>query len=107
MNSTIINRAYYSAYSYAYLWLEENHNFKPKQKWEFDEDGESYITEHAQVRKKFEELKLYKISNRLFRIHELRKKADYSLFKTLTDGEIIESLEIMNYIFENLKFQKK
>ena len=50
VDSTIINRAYYSAYSYAYLWLVEKYGFKPKQKWEFEEKGENYISEHKQVR---------------------------------------------------------
>ena len=51
VNGTIINRAYYSAYSYALLWLEEEiSEFKIKQKWEYDENGEEYVSEHKQVR---------------------------------------------------------
>lgn len=65
VNGTIVNRAYYSAYSYALLWLEE-HEFKPKKKWEFKVEGEEYKTEHQQVRDALDELNYHKTSRKLF-----------------------------------------
>lgn len=104
VDSTIINRAYYSAYSYAYLWLEEKFNFKPKQKWEFNEEGEKYVTEHEQVRICLKEHEKKKIGRYLYNLHKLRKKADYSLFDPLNKKDIDESLYYMNAIFDGLEF---
>ena len=49
VNASIINRAYYSAYLYCELWLEDVKNFKIKHPWDF-EDYEERIGEHKQVR---------------------------------------------------------
>lgn len=105
VNSTIINRAYYSAYSYALLWLEER-GFKPKQKWEFEADREEYESEHRQVRNA---LKIYgkmNAHNNLYELHELRKKADYKLFNPLTEDDVKDSIKHMENIFEELEFKK-
>lgn len=104
VDSTIVNRAYYSAYSYAYIWLVEKHGFKPKEKWEFEEYGEKFITEHTQVRKELYKLDLHKISNYLYELSNLRKKADYQLFAPLTDEDIQKSVDYMNMIFDELNF---
>ena len=65
VDSTIINRAYYSAYSYALLWLEEEiSGFRLKQKWEYEAEGKEYVSEHRQVRDcliKYEKMKAIKI----------------------------------------------
>ncbi|MBQ6813753.1 MAG: hypothetical protein IJP12_03850 [Methanobrevibacter sp.] len=104
VDSTIINRAYYSAYSYVYLWLEEKFNFKPKQKWEFEERGENYISEHLQVRKSLMDHNKETSSGYLYELHGLRKKADYSLFSPITQKNINDSIEYMNNILDDLKF---
>ncbi len=106
VNGTIINRAYYSAYSYALLWLEE-HKFKPKQKWEYEEEGKEYRTEHRQVRDTLKRHKLEKASDELFELHKLRKKADYKLFIPLTEEDTIKAVRYMNNIFDELKFKDK
>lgn len=104
VNGTIINRAYYSAYSYAYLWLEEEDQFKPKQKWEFKKEGKEYISEHQQVRKALEDLDHYKTSEKLYQLHDLRKRADYELFNPLTEEDVNDAIKYMNEIFDELKF---
>ena len=75
VNGTIINRAYYSAYSYALLWLEEMHQFKPKQKWEYNEENEEYISEHRQVRNALKYYNKIETSRKLQYLHDLRKKS--------------------------------
>ena len=104
VNSTIISRAYYSAYSYTCLWLEDQHDFKFKQKWEFKEEGKEYISEHAQVRIKLEELNCFKVKDNLYELFKLREKADYSMNIPLTEKNIKESLYHMELIFNELKF---
>lgn len=106
VNSTIISRAYYSAYSYAYHWLEDQHDFKPKQKWEFEEEGKKYITEHTQVRAKLKSLNRLNVSTNLFELHDLRKKADYHMQIPLTEKDVEKALRHMNVIFKELKFRK-
>ena len=105
VNGTIVNRTYYSAYSYALLWLEE-HEFKPKKKWEFEVEGEEYKTEHQQVRDALDELNYHKTSRKLFQLHELRKRADYKMFNPLTDEDVADSIKYMNEIFDELKLKK-
>ncbi|MBQ2962193.1 hypothetical protein [Methanobrevibacter sp.] len=104
VNGTVINRAYYSAYSYALLWLEETEKFKPKQKWEFEEKGEKYVSEHQQVRNALKDHNKIKASRKLKDLHDLRKKADYKLSDPLTKNDLDESIEYMNVIFDELKF---
>ncbi len=106
VNGTIINRAYYSAYSYAHLWLEETHKFKPKQKWEFEEEEEEYISEHRQVRDALKDNKKIKASKKLKELHDLRKKADYDLFNPLTNNDLDKAMKNMNDIINELEFQK-
>ena len=104
VDGTIINRAYYSAYSYALLWLEEN-EFKLKKKWEYEEDGEEYISEHQQVRNALKDYEKIKASKKLQELHDLRKKADYKLFNPLTKKDLDKSIELMNDTFNELKFK--
>ena len=103
VDGTIINRAYYSAYSYALLWLEDN-KFKPKEKWEYEEEGEKYVSEHRQVRDCLRSLNKNKASNNLYRLHELRKKADYKLSNPLTEEDIKDAIKYMNSIIDELNF---
>lgn len=103
VDGTIINRAYYSAYSLAKLWLEDK-EFKLKGKWEFNEKGEDYITEHQQVKNALKSFKKKRASRNLYKLHELRKKADYKLFDQLTQEDINNAIKYMNNIFNELKF---
>ena len=105
VDGTIINRAYYSAYSYALLWLEEN-EFKLKKKWEYEYEGEEFITEHNQVRNALKNKRKFNASFKLLELHKLRKKADYKLLNPLTEEEIENSIKYMNDIFDDLKFEK-
>ena len=105
VNGTIVNRAYYSSYSYALLWLED-HKFRLKQKWEYEIEGEEYVTEHQQVRDALDDLKYHKTSNKLFQLHELRKRADYKMYYPLTNEDVADSIRYMNEIIDELKFKK-
>lgn len=100
--STIINRCYYSAYLYASLWLQEVYNFKPLSKEDFDED--KFITEHGQVRNKLWDVNQYSVRNKLFELSDLRKKADYEPFQDISEEELDDAIELMEQIFETLKF---
>lgn len=74
VNSTIINRAYYSAYSLAKLWLEE-HDFKVKDKSDYEMLNKEFITEHYQVRNALKDYGKINTSQYLFDLHNLRKKS--------------------------------
>ncbi|MBQ3420551.1 MAG: hypothetical protein IJH34_02545 [Romboutsia sp.] len=105
VNGTIVNRAYYSSYSYALLWLED-HDFKLKQKWEYEVEGEEYVTEHQQVRDALDDFKKKKVSKYLYELHKLRKKADYKMHYPLTDKDAKKAMKYMENIFAELKFKK-
>ena len=49
IDSTIINRAYYSSYLLAEEWLRDKFNFKVKHPLDFD-NGEKVISEHEQIK---------------------------------------------------------
>ncbi|MDO5841657.1 MAG: hypothetical protein Q4Q24_00115 [Methanobrevibacter ruminantium] len=98
VDGTIINRAYYSAYSYALLWLEEISGFKLKQKWEYESEGKKYVSEHRQVRDCLIKYEKMKASKNLYELHRLRKKADYKLFNPLTEKEINDSIKYMENV---------
>ena len=100
--STIINRCYYSSYLYALEWLFEKHGFKPLSKSEWD-DGK-FVTEHGQVRLMFKEIEEKDIALSLFKLLNLRKKADYEPFSNISDGELNKAMGIMESIFQNLDF---
>lgn len=107
VDGTIINRAYYSAYSYALLWLEEISGFKLKQKWEYEAEGKKYVSEHRQVRDCLIKYEKMKASKNLYELHRLRKKADYKLFNPLTKKEINDSIKYMENVLNELKFENK
>ena len=100
---TIINRAYYCSYLYCELWLEEIHNFKAKHPWEFKK-GEKRIGEHIQVRKALENFGEGNIKTELKKLAKLRKKADYAPYKKITEKNVNDAIQHMEYIFNNLKF---
>lgn len=102
VNASIINRAYYSAYLYCNLWLEDIKNFKIKRPWEFD-DSETRMGEHKQVREalnKFGEKNMQSELNDLF---DLRVKADYEPFIDITPDEVQDAIHHMEKIFNHLK----
>ena len=106
VDGTLINRAYYSAYSYALLWLEETHKFKFKEKWEYESAGEKYITEHQQVSKALKDYGQKKSSQYLYDLHKLRKKADYNPDIPLTNEDLQKAINYMDKIINDLDFCK-
>lgn len=103
--ATIINRAYYSAYSYVVLWLKEMYFFSFKSHDYFRANNLKYITEHKQVRNALKDYGLERYSFILAKLHNLRKKADYYLDEELTKNELIKSINFMNYIVKNLSLE--
>lgn len=102
IDSTIINRAYYSSYLLAEEWLRDKFNFKVKHPLDFD-NGEKVISEHEQI--KFELIRhCYKAGDYLYKLGKLRIKADYNPFMDLTDQEVSISIKLLDSIFDNLKF---
>lgn len=102
VDSTIINRAYYSSYLYSLEWLEDQHDFKLKRSFEFIAN-EQVISEHKQV---ITALKKYdlKCGNRLSEIKKLRNISDYKPYEDISAKEVEVSVGYMEYIFNNLKF---
>ena len=97
--STIISRAYYSAYSFSLMWLIDKHNFKFRKPYEFDK-YEKYITEHTQVSDALKEHKEYKCSDKLVEMKELRKDADYHLNIPITERQVESTIKNMEYIIK-------
>ena len=102
VDSTIINRAYYSSYLYALEWLEDQHNFKLKMSFEFMHN-EQVISEHKQVINALKKHDL-KCGNRLSEIKKLRNISDYKPYEKISSKEVEVSVEYMEYIFNNLRF---
>ncbi|MBE6508250.1 MAG: hypothetical protein E7Z77_02425 [Methanobrevibacter sp.] len=101
--STIINRCYYSSYLYSLLWLEDRFKFKLKEPYEFD-NKEDFITEHKQVRLALKDKGFAVISSELVKLSSLRKKADYDPFSDISDDELQDAIDGMNFIFRKLTF---
>ena len=104
INSTIINRAYYSSYLYCELWLKEVKNFKPKAPWEFGKK-EKIQGEHKQVRDALYKFGEKEIKKELTDLAHLRKKADYEPFNDISPKELNDAIEHMKRIFGHLEFQ--
>lgn len=104
MYSTIINRCYYSSYLYISEWLLDKFNFKVKSKEDCDIDGEEFVSEHKQVRDILKEKGKSKISQRLFKLSQLRGTADYNPYDLLSDEDLDNAMRLMEYIFKNIKF---
>ncbi len=103
INSTIINRAYFSSYLFCELWLEDVKNFKPVPIKEFGEN-EKIISEHLQVRNALENFGQNRVRNDLAKLAGLRKKADYDPFRDLTSDDVSDAIGYMEKIFSHLKF---
>lgn len=102
INSTIINRAYFSSFLLSVLWLEDVKKFKPIP-IEYLE-GDDKISEHLQVRNA-----LYNFGEKLVRkdmtkLAILRKKADYDPFCDLTPTDVSNAIDYMEKIFNHLEF---
>lgn len=99
--STIINRCYYSSYLYLSEWLL-NKGFKVKSKDDCEIDGEIFVSEHKQIRDALKNEGESKISNRLYKLSELRSIADYEPFSDLTDNDLNRAINLMEYIFKEI-----
>lgn len=104
INASIINRAYYSAYLYCALWLEDIKKFKPLSSWEF-EDNEEKINKHKQIRNALYNFNEKQMSAELNDLFNLRHKADYEPFLDISAKEVEDSISHMEKIFGHLKFE--
>ena len=104
VNASIINRAYYSAYLYCQLWLEDVKKFKVKAPWNF-ENKKQTISEHKQVRRALFNFGEKKVKSELTKLSKLRKKADYDPFVDISQKEVYDAIEHMKNIFKLLKFE--
>ena len=103
INATLINRAYYSAYLYCSLWLEDIKRFKPLSSWEFSEN-ERNISKHKQIINALYNFNEAKIGSQLSQLFDLRIKADYEPFIDITSEEVTDAIHHMEKIFNHLKF---
>jgi hypothetical protein len=104
INSTIINRAYYSSFLYCELWLDYVKNFRPIPLTEF-QDTTEIISEHLQVRNALYNFGEKRIKNELKKLSFLRKKADYDPYNDLTLNDVSNAINHMETIFNNLNFE--
>ena len=103
VDSTIINRAYYSSYLYTIFWLFEVHQHKLKSKKDFSKKSE-FITEHAQARIALKKYGEEYLGNYLKKLAELRNKADYYPYDDLTSSDVDKAIGYMESIFQGLNF---
>ena len=104
VNASIINRAYYSAYLYCELWLDDVKKFKVKHPWDF-EDDEEQIGEHKQVRNALKDFGEKNMKTELEKLFYLRQKADYDPFVNITPEEVNDAIHHMEKIFSHLKIK--
>lgn len=104
VNASIINRAYYSAYLYCELWLDDVKKFKVKHPWDF-EDDEEQIGEHKQVRNALKDFGEKNMKTELEKLFYLRQKADYDPFVNITPKEVNDAIHHMEKIFSHLKIK--
>lgn len=103
VDSTIINRAYYSSYLFCQRWLLEVHGHELKSKKEFSK-GTKFITEHSQVRRALKKYGQKSLSTILFKLAQLRNKADYYPYVKLTNDDLHDAIGYMESIFQGLNF---
>lgn len=87
VDSTIVNRAYYSSYLFTLLWLLEVHQHRLKSKKDFPK-GSVFVTEHAQARIALKNYGEGYIGNYLKKLANLRNKADYHPYKELSSSDV-------------------
>lgn len=68
-------------------------------------DGEIFVSEHKQVRDALKDYGEPRISNRLYKLSELRRIADYSPFDDLSADKLENAMKLMEYIFNNISFE--
>ena len=102
VDSTIINRAYFSSYLLCKLWLEDVKKFRPIPV--MDLDASERIGEHLQVRNALYNFGEKIISDDLSKLARLRKTADYDPYRDLTPADVSDAIGYMESIFGNLKF---
>lgn len=103
INSTIINRAYFSSYLYCLLWLEDVKKFKPTPIMELDLDER--VSEHKPVKNALYNFGENRITEELSKLARLRRKADYDPFMDITPDEVADAVHHMDRIFSHLKFE--
>lgn len=103
INSTIINRAYFSSYLFCQLWLEDVKNFRAVPIKELPVSER--ISEHLQVRNALFNFGERRIKEELVKLAGLRKKADYDPFMDLTHNDVSDAIHHMEMIFSHLKFE--
>ena len=103
INSTIINRAYFSSYLFCKLWLEYIKKFKPISIMKLSPDER--ISEHLQVRNALYNFGEKQVKYELSKLANLRQKADYDPFRNLTSQDVSNAIQHMEKIFNTLKFQ--
>ena len=103
VNSTIINRAYFSSYLFCELWLEYVKHFVPVPVMELNPDER--ISEHLQVRNALCNFGERKVKYELTKLAKLRKKADYDPFVDLTQDDVSSAIGHMQMIFAGLRFE--
>lgn len=104
INATLINRAYYSAYLYCSLWLEDIKRFKPLSSWQFNEN-EKNISKHKQIINALYNFNEPTLGSQLSQLFDLRIKADYEPFIDITSKEVTDAIHHMEKIFNQLKFE--
>lgn len=102
INSTIINRAYYSSYLYCQLWLDYVKNFQVTPIREFGDDEEK-VSEHLQVRNALFNFGEKNMELNLSKLARLRKTADYDPFRDLTPENVSDAIGYMKNIFGHLE----
>ena len=102
IDSTIINRAYFSSYLFSKLWLEDVKKFKPTPIEMMD--VKERISEHLQIRNALYNFGEKRVRSDLTKLASLRKKADYNPFVDLTPKDVSDAIGYMNSIFNHLEF---
>ena len=104
INSTIINRAYFSSYLFCELWFEEVKKFRPIPVRDFSPD-EYAISEHKQVRNALYNFDEKIAGYELKKLSSLRRIADYNPYRDLTPTDVSDAINHMEQIFNHLKFE--
>ena len=104
VNATLINRAYYSAYLYCVLWLEDIKKFKPIPSWAFKHD-EKKISKHKQIINALNNFGEVKMGSELSQLFDLRHKADYEPLIDIPPKDVTDAIQHMEKIFNYLKFE--
>lgn len=99
--ATIINRCYYSSYSYASAWLKKKYDFIPLKPHEFS-NPKDYKSAHKQVQDALVDYNRGDVKNKLKSLFILRKKADYPPFNRLTLKQVNDCMDNMEYVFNRL-----